>query len=266
MKDNSMIRSYNLKKEGLAKKGKFTAVFLTDLHIRKEDASLEKIEKKIESLHPDLVLVGGDVVVAKPGQNTEYAIAFMKRISEKYNVVYANGNHEQRMTECTDVYGTMGADYDRAIADVKVTRLINQRLDLEIRGIPITIYGHQPDRRFFDKGKFPHGMEDDLQDRFQKPDEKRFTILLSHNPRYEKEYLSWGADLTLSGHYHGGVVLLNSRRGLITPDFRLFSSQCCGIREANGKKMIISAGVGEHTVPIRVHNPKEITYISVECS
>lgn len=266
MKDNSIIRSYNLKKEGLKKEGKFTAVFLTDLHIGKNDFYLKKIEQKLESLHPDLVLVGGDVVVAKPGRCTEYAVAFMKRIAEKYQVVYANGNHEQRMTEFTETYGTMGMEYDQAIAQIPVIRLINEKLELMINNVPITIYGHQPDCRFYEKGKRENGMEDDLCSRFHKPDEKCYTILLSHNPRYEKEYLSWGADLTLSGHYHGGVVLFNARRGLITPDFRLFSSQCCGMREKNGKKMIISAGIGEHTVPVRLHNPKEITYISVECS
>ena len=33
-----------------------------------------------------------------------------------------------------------------------------------------------------------------------------FSILLAHNPVYFAQYAAWGADLTLSGHLHGGII------------------------------------------------------------
>lgn len=263
MKNNVIIRSYKIEKKGLSQKGKFSAVFLTDLHIGEDTKNIHEIEKKMEQLCPDVVLVGGDVIIGRQGENIQNAIAFMKRISAKYRVIYANGNHEQRITENADIYGQMGINYEQEIAKLKCVRLINDKLEIFLNDIPVVIYGHQPDLKFFRRGKKRKGMEADLVEKFQYPPKDKFTILLSHTPRYEKEYLSWGADLTLSGHYHGGVLLLNKKRGVITPDFRLFSSQCCGIR-GESNKMIISAGAGEHTIPVRIHNPREITYISVD--
>ncbi len=35
-----------------------------------------------------------------------------------------------------------------------------------------------------------------------------YQILLAHHPGYMKEYLAYGADLILGGHYHGCVVQL----------------------------------------------------------
>ena len=35
-----------------------------------------------------------------------------------------------------------------------------------------------------------------------------FHILLAHSPLYFKEYVRWGADLVLAGHFHGGTICL----------------------------------------------------------
>lgn len=158
----------------------------------------------------------------------------------------------------------MGERYDQAVKATKAVRLINERADIQVNGIPITIYGFDPDEKFYDKGFREKGMEEALGKEFGRPEQERYTILLSHTPRYGREYLNWGADLTLSGHYHGGVMMLGKKRGLVTPDFRLFSGFCGGIRSQGESHMIVSAGVGEHTIPTRIHNPREITLIEVE--
>ena len=53
----------------------------------------------------------------------------------------------------------------------------------------------------------------ELTDHLGKPDPARYGILLAHHPAYRSSYASYGADLTLSGHYHGGVVGLGAHRG-----------------------------------------------------
>ena len=67
-----------------------------------------------------------------------------------------------------------------------------------------------------------------------------------------------GRDKVLSGHYHGGVVGLGAHRGLVTPDFRLFSKNCRGLFLTGGTCQIISAGTGEHTIPVRIWNRREL--------
>ena len=46
-----------------------------------------------------------------------------------------------------------------------------------------------------------------------------YQILLAHHPGYMKEYLAYGADLILGGHYHGCVVQLPGIGGVISTEF-----------------------------------------------
>ena len=136
-------------------------------------------------------------------------------------------------------------------------------MQVEKKGIPLTICGLEPDERFYEKGRRKEGMVEELEKRFGQPDPDRITILLAHNPRYKKEYLSWGATVTFCGHYHGGVMMLGKRRGAISPDFRLFPGECGGINKKGEHAVIVSAGLGEHTIPLRIHNPRELTILRI---
>ena len=49
-------------------------------------------------------------------------------------------------------------------------------------------------------------------------DSSVYTVLLAHNPDYFPQYAGWGADLTVSGHVHGGVARVPLwGRGVISP-------------------------------------------------
>ncbi|MFR2718116.1 MAG: metallophosphoesterase [Ruminococcus sp.] len=267
MKKKICIREYHLQcSRTLGKPGKLRLAFLTDLHNRTEGEEGERIWELLDSAAPDLVLVGGDVLVGKPGKDIRAAVDFIKALAARYPVWYANGNHEQRITKHPEEYGVMGEIYDQEMKKTSAVRLINERAKVEIRGIPVTIYGFEPEERYYEKGMRKKGIRKDLEKQFGAPEKDCYTILLSHHPRYGKEYLDWGADLTLSGHYHGGVWLLGKQRGLITPDYRPLAGFCCGMRSREDSHMIVSAGVGEHTIPIRLHNPREVTVIQIDFS
>ena len=90
-----------------------------------------------------------------------------------------------------------------------------------------------------------------------------FTILLPHHPDYIGEYAAWGADLVLAGHLHGGQMRLPGIGGLIAPGFKLFPPYTKG-RYALGKtEMIVSPGLGTHTIPFRVFNPRELVIVDL---
>lgn len=265
MKKRLCIREYHLTcQRDLGVTGTLRLAFLTDIHNKIEKEEGKRIWELLDGYRPDGVLVGGDVLVGKPGKDIQKAAAFIKALSDKYPVWYANGNHEQRIRKHPEDYGNMGENYDREIEKTKAVRLINDKMKSEIRGIPVMIYGFEPEEHYYDKGLYKKGMREELERVFGSPEKECYTILLSHHPRYEKEYLDWGADLTLSGHYHGGVVLLGKKRGLITPDYRPLAGFCCGLQKKGNAHMIVSAGTGEHTIPVRIHNPREITMIQVD--
>ena len=120
----------------------------------------------------------------------------------RYPVWYANGNHEQRITKHPEEYGDMGEAYDREIEKTGAVRLINEKAKVEVRGIPVTIYGFEPEESYYGKGMRKKGIRKDLEEQFGVPERDCYTILLSHHPRYGKEYLEWGADLTPVSYTH----------------------------------------------------------------
>ena len=44
-----------------------------------------------------------------------------------------------------------------------------------------------------------------MEELIGKPEDTGMQILLAHNPKYGKPYFEWGADLIMSGHYHGAL-------------------------------------------------------------
>lgn len=266
MSKRLIVRKYRLECTKKIGHAHVKIAFLSDMHNRTEGEQGEKIFNILREYEPDMVLVGGDVMIGKPGCDIQPAIRFMRKLSDQFPVWYANGNHEQRITGYPGVYGKMGNQYDEALKQTKAVRLINRQADVEIKGIPITIFGFEQPESYYRKFVKKRGTGEELTRMFGTPLERRYSILLSHSPRYKKEYLRWGADLTLSGHYHGGVMMLGKKMGLVTPDYRIFSNVCGGMSRLKNAVMIVSAGVGEHTLPLRIHNPREVTLIQVDFS
>lgn len=258
------VRSYRLKSHKIQQNKRVRMAFLSDAHNRVWDEEGRRILNLLEKNQPDLVLIGGDMIVGQRDTDVRKTADFIRQVAEQYPVYYADGNHEQRIGLKPQEYGTMYEEYNNLLEETDVVRVRNQKIRLEIKDVSLTIYGLDPDRRFYNRGKEETGMCGELESIFGKPENDSFTVLLAHTPRYFKEYQKWSPDLTLSGHYHGGVMLLNQKVGVIAPDYRLFSPYCCGLHGDENSRMIVSAGLGEHTIPLRIHNPRELTIIDIE--
>ena len=88
-------------------------------------------------------------------------------------------------------------------------------------------------------------------------------ILLAHNPVFAPFYMEWGADLTVCGHFHGGVMRLRGKQPLLSPYGFLLPEYGYGHFEKDGKHVIVSSGLGEHAIPFRIHNPMELVSIDL---
>ena len=120
--------------------------------------------------------------------------------------------------------------------------------------IPLECYTHLKRR------EMPGGA---IKERIGNRDPEAFQVLLAHNPSYMKEYLAWGADLILSGHLHGGMVRIPGIGGVIGPDFVLFPKYSGEMRRVGDQTVIVSKGLGTHTIHIRLFNPAEVVVLSL---
>ena len=238
-------------------------VFLSDLHDNTFGEKNEKLLKEIKRIHPDAVLIGGDTMVTKPGRadlsRTKELLQGISRLS--CPVFYANGNHEQRMQRDRVVYGSMYDEFRKLLEEYQVNYLQNKtvqwRDDIAVSGVDIAWKYYQD---FHPDSMVPSY----LARRLGKAESERFQILLAHSPLFFDAYAGWGADLSLAGHFHGGTIRLPGLGGVMTPQYQFFHPFCGGVFEQNGRWMLVSRGLGTHSINIRIGNRPQLAVIRLE--
>ena len=244
-------------------KSDVTIVMLADLHNQEYGENNEILLGEIEKLSPDFVCLAGDMLIGHTKIPYEVGQKLVMELAKKYPVFYGLGNHESRMRRQTEIYGTRYNDYMEPIKALGTCVLVNESIRFSVGDNHFQIFGYDLPSKYFEKfNRYVfevHQMEevfgscDDTADSFQ--------ILLAHNPVYFKQYASWGADLTLSGHLHGGIIRLPFIGGVITPQAKLFPRYSAGKYEIGEKRIIVSRGLGTHTIPIRFNNKPELSVI-----
>ena len=91
-----------------------------------------------------------------------------------------------------------------------------------------------------------------------------FTILLAHEPQYMPEYAKFDIDLVMSGHAHGGQFRIPFIGGFVAPGQGFLPKYTKGLYEENGTKMIVSAGLGNSVIPLRLLNRPEVGKITLK--
>lgn len=256
-----VVREHKVTDRRIKKKAR--AVVLADLHNKCYGRGNERLLEAIREQKPDFILVAGDIVTAKPGKSLEPAIKLMRELAGDYPVYYGNGNHEYRMKLYPKTYGNMASEYGQALSELGIEPLVNSRTVLTEHGI--SVFGLEIGRELYRRFRVPEMPEDYMTGMLGQASEDRFTVLLAHNPDYFPRYAAWGADLVLSGHVHGGVIrvpLFN--RGVLSPGLRLFPKYDGGVFREGKSTMVVSRGLGMHTVYIRLFNPAELWVVDFE--
>lgn len=239
-------------------------VFLTDLHNNSYGKHNEKLLHAVRSQNPELILIGGDMLVGKAEAPTNVAEDFVCKLTEICPVYYANGNHEQRMKIYPEEFGTKYQEYKNIVEESGVTFLENEHIDLMFDTCPVQIHGLEIPREGYKKFRKTNVSLEQIEESIGKADSSKYQILLAHNPIYADAYLEWGADLVLSGHLHGGVVRIPRLGGIITPQFRLFPKYSGELTVKDGKSVVVSKGIGTHTIKIRFLNPAEMIVLHLQ--
>ena len=252
---------YNIQVPGI--KDERRIVFLSDLHNHVYGENNSQLFEAIADEEPDLILIGGDMLVGKENEHYTQALEFVKQLPEICPVYYANGNHEQRMKECPDNYIASYVKYQDELKERGVSFLENSSVEFlwdnrEVRitglEIPLKCYTH------FRRVKLT---DEEINERIGEKNPMEYNILLAHNPGYMKNYLEWGADLILSGHLHGGIVRIPGVTGVIAPNFEIFPKYSGDIYQDGMSDIVVSKGLGTHTFNIRLFNPAEVVVLCI---
>ena len=93
-----------------------------------------------------------------------------------------------------------------------------------------------------------------------------FTVLLAHRPEDFQAYVDAGIDVTFSGHAHGGQFRIPGMGGLVAPGQGYFPKYTAGIHEQGESKLVVSRGLGNSIIPIRLFNLPEIGVVTLKSS
>lgn len=253
--DHLKVERYELETRKIKKS--LRIVFLTDLHANEHGRENYKLVSRIRKENPDILCVTGDMVV-KNGVHTERVLSLLKRLSQDYPVYYSPGNHEIRLEQYEE--------YKDALLRFGVHYLENKSVflpdyNIRITGLDLPEYWYH---KVWDKREFTVEEMNSLVP-MEETEKPALQLLLAHNPEYFPTYQQWGADLTLSGHIHGGIAILPFLGGVLSPSLRIFPKYDQGLKKENEKYILISRGLGLHHIKLRFFNPPELSVINLSC-
>ena len=214
---------------------------LSDLHLQERPDVIDKILSLVKGYKVDLILFTGDFGTQGIKNFTHEEIAQMSgKVHDRINPTYGSfgvlGNHDH-------------SDLVQPLEQNGIRLLINECVDLRKDGQSIRIIGtDDPHYYYTEESKVALSKAID-----------QFSVALVHTPELFDMASSYGVDLYLSGHSHGGQICLPFGFPIVThinSGKRFFK----GSWEVRGMKGYTSAGAGTVALPVRFNSPGEITF------
>jgi len=234
----------------------FRIAQVSDLHNAEFGEGNEKLIELLSQTDPDIIVITGDLIDSRH-TDIEIALEFARQAIKLAPVYYVSGNHEARVREYEDL--KMG------LAEAGVIVLEDQKVQIMREGESISILGiddpsFQEDYLFGDAASVTSSALSELQN-----ESDGYTVLLAHRPELFETYVDSGVDLVFSGHAHGGQIRLPFIGGLVAPNQGLFPKYDAGLFSEGSTTMIVSRGVGNSIIPIRINNRPEIVTVTLQC-
>lgn len=234
-------------------------LFISDLHARTFGKRNRRLYKALDSLNWDGALLAGDIMTADKHADFSESIRFLFYLYGRGPVYYSLGNHESRSRAYLKTYGDLYERYVREMDKIGVSFLDNESVTVD--GIRIT--GLTLPEKYYNKLKMPTLSKEEIEELIGPVDPSVYDLLLAHDPEYFESYASYGSDLVLSGHFHGGIVRLFGH-GLISPRLRLFPKYTAGFYHKGATTMLVNRGLGGHHIPWRLFNPGEVIVLEIK--
>ncbi|MBR4719616.1 MAG: metallophosphoesterase [Lachnospiraceae bacterium] len=241
----------------------FRMAVISDMHDCDHGNDNEDVLKAIDRERPDAVFLAGDMVTSsmEPRYHESNAIKFISALSKKYPIYYGIGNHEEKLRRCSDRFPGAYEGFVSRLSDMGVRMLTDEKVSIEPAGIDV--YGLDLEHEYYRKFRTKWIPDDYLKNKFGDIDKGRVSVLIAHNPEQFDKYALWDPDYVLAGHVHGGIVNIPLLGGMVSPQLKLFPKYDAGIFKRGDSTMILSRGLGSHTVPIRVFNKAEVIIIDL---
>lgn len=237
----------------------YKMVQLSDLHSKNFGNDNQKLIDIIDNESPDIIVMTGDMVTANEKSFTIF-YNLVKRLVKKYKVYYIYGNHEGELSL------KLRNEITAFLKENGVVILDNDCISIEKNNEKINLYGLCYTQKYYSykSGKKHRVTENYIKDKLGAIDKNNYNILLTHNPLFFDAYSSYGFDLILSGHIHGGLVRLPFIGGILSPERKFFPQYSAGVYQNGDSKLVVSRGLSRGTKGFRFLNRPDIVSITLK--
>ncbi len=228
----------------------------TDVHLGSmKDELMLRAVTAIDDMRPDLIVFTGDIQNMGPDELPRFTQT-LKRLKAKDGVMSVLGNH--------DYSRYVNLPPDEALRNERMTRdfetsvgwqlLLNDNRIVRRGSDSIVIAGGEND------GRPPFPAKADLKKAMRGIHAKSFVVMLQHDPSAWRRHILplTNAQLTLSGHTHGGQISLFGLRPT-----ELVGKEDDGLYVEGKRKLFVSTGLGGF-VPFRFYMNPEVVEITLK--
>jgi uncharacterized protein len=211
---------------------------LTDIH-HSALVPAEDVSRAVElalSTNPDLIVLGGDYVTFGDRQFVEPVAELLSPLRAPNGVFAILGNHDD------------DREMPAALARHNIAVLKDQRTRIVIRGDGLEVAGIRFwTRRPAEIARVLKGATDSV-------------LLLAHDPRRLTEAAALNVRAVLSGHTHGGQVVVPGVGAVARARFPILE----GLGRKEQASIFVSRGIGTVYVPVRINCPPEVALVTLQ--
>jgi uncharacterized protein len=222
---------------------------VTDVHsspfMSKED--MDEYVERLNDLGSDLIIVGGDFVNSQTEEVYPFAESFSK-LKAPLGVFGVMGNHDFYAPDPRTVASEVNA------CGIRLLR--NEGVVIRSKGAELALLG-------IDDTGSKAAAGERIRDAISDTPPSIPRILVSHRPYFLPEAATHDIDLVLSGHTHGGQVVLGSFGGVALTPAAFASKYVWGLYTSHKTQMYVSRGIGTVGVPMRINCPPELTKFTI---
>lgn len=250
------LNSYSVASSSLPKAfDGFRIAHISDLHNTEMGKDNEKLISMLVEAEPDIIVITGDMIDSR-NTKVDIALKFAEQAVMIAPCYYVAGNHEARVEEYIDL--------KEGLVERGVTVLEDEKAEIECLGESIVLVG-VTDPSFetdYLLGDDEAVMKSKLKELVKEED--GYVILLSHRPELFDCYVENDVDLIFSGHAHGGQIRIPFIGGVVAPNQGVLPKYDAGVFTEDNTNMVVSRGVGNSIIPLRVNNRPEVVLVELE--
>ena len=224
-----------------------TITQISDMHVGRFTSGrvLREVVRVVNELRADLALLTGDLI-NDALIDLDHGLDLVRSMQARHGVYLIEGNHDLIEN---------GLEFERRVKDSGIPFLLDESIVITIRGAPLQLLGLSWTRARENRDVAIAAAVRELLNQRQP---ESFPILLAHHPHAFDAAAAASVPLTLSGHTHGGQLMLNEQCGFGPALFRYWS----GLYRKGASKLIVSNGVG-NWFPLRVRAPAELLHLTL---